>query len=84
MRKGARHLALAVAATAALLGSGAGAASSTLAARGSIELAFSPADDPEAALLRVIEEARESLHVQAYVFTLLSAVFIGMAIHAHH
>jgi F-type H+-transporting ATPase subunit a len=22
--------------------------------------------------------------VQAYVFTLLSAVFIGMAIHAHH
>ena len=25
-----------------------------------------------------------SMLVQAYVFTLLSAVFIGMAIHAHH
>ncbi|WP_332674468.1 phospholipase D family nuclease [Aromatoleum sp.] len=69
MRKGPRHLALAVLVAIATLGSGAAGASDTLAARGSIELAFSPADDPEAALLRVIDGARESLHLQAYVFT---------------
>ncbi|MGL1834574.1 phospholipase D family protein [Rhodocyclaceae bacterium SMB388] len=38
-------------------------------ARGSVEVAFSPADDPEALLLRVIGDARESIRVQAYVFT---------------
>lgn len=47
----------------------AGARKRDLPARGSIELAFSPADDPEAALIRVIRDARETLHVQAYVFT---------------
>jgi phosphatidylserine/phosphatidylglycerophosphate/cardiolipin synthase-like enzyme len=44
-------------------------ASQTFAARGTVELAFSPSDDPEAVLLEVIGSARESLHVQAYVFT---------------
>jgi F-type H+-transporting ATPase subunit a len=37
---------------------------------------------PLSALLSVLEII--VVLVQAYVFTLLSAVFIGMAIHAHH
>lgn len=69
MRKGPRRLALAVLVAAVPLASGGVGASDTLAARGSIELAFSPAGDPEAALLRVIDRARATLHVQAYVFT---------------
>lgn len=36
---------------------------------GSVEVAFSPADDAEALVLRVIDAARRTLHVQAYVFT---------------
>jgi len=44
-------------------------ASRSLPARGTVEVAFSPADDAEAALLRVIEAARDTLHVQAYAFT---------------
>ena len=44
-----------------------------------IGLAFSV---PLSALLSVLEII--VILVQAYVFTLLSAVFIGMAIHAHH
>ena len=38
-------------------------------ATGTLELAFSPKDDPQALILRVIAGARESIHVQAYVFT---------------
>lgn len=45
------------------------AASQVLPASGTVEIAFSPADDPEALLLRVIGGARESVRVQAYVFT---------------
>ncbi|MCK0512336.1 phospholipase D family protein [Aromatoleum buckelii] len=41
----------------------------TLPARGSIEVVFSPEDGGEEALLRVIGAARETLHMQAYVFT---------------
>lgn len=41
----------------------------TLPARGSIEVVFSPEDGGEDALLRVIGAARQTLHVQAYVFT---------------
>lgn len=41
----------------------------TLPARGSIEVVFSPEGSGEEALLRVIGAARETLHVQAYVFT---------------
>jgi phosphatidylserine/phosphatidylglycerophosphate/cardiolipin synthase-like enzyme len=44
-------------------------ASQVLAATGSVEVAFSPADDPEALLLKVIGAARKSVHVHAYVFT---------------
>lgn len=40
-----------------------------LPARGSIELAFSPWNDPEAALAGLIGEAREQILVQAYLFT---------------
>ncbi len=69
MRKGRRRSALAVLVVVATLASGALRASETLNARGSVEIAFSPADDPEAALLRLIDRARETLHVQAYVFT---------------
>lgn len=45
------------------------AANQVLPASGTIEVAFSPADDPQALLLRVIDGARESVRVQAYVFT---------------
>lgn len=45
------------------------AASRVLPAQGTIEVAFSPADDPQALLLRVIDGARQSVRVQAYVFT---------------
>lgn len=38
-------------------------------AKGSVEVAFSPADRPEALLIDVIGAARSSLHVQAYAFT---------------
>ena len=44
-------------------------ASQTLPARGSVEVAFAPADRPEAVLLKVIDSARASLFVQAYAFT---------------
>lgn len=40
-----------------------------IAASGTIELAFSPWDEPESALLRAIGEARETILVQAYAFT---------------
>lgn len=54
---------------AGLLVANSAAASQLLPAHGSVEVAFSPADDPEALLLGVIGAARESVHVQAYVFT---------------
>ncbi len=41
----------------------------TLTAQGSVEVLFTPWDDAEGALLRVIREARRSIHVQAYVFS---------------
>lgn len=44
-------------------------ASEVLPARGEVEVAFSPSDAPEKMLLRVVESARSTLHVQAYVFT---------------
>lgn len=69
MRERLRRAALVAAGCLALGGGGAAAASLNLPARGTVELAFSPADDAEAALLRVIAAARASLHVQAYIFT---------------
>lgn len=44
-------------------------AAERFAARGEVELAFSPWDDPEQVLLGVIADARRSLLVQAYAFT---------------
>lgn len=43
--------------------------SHTLPAQGTVELAFTPWDDSEAAILRVLKEARKAVYVQAYVFT---------------
>jgi phosphatidylserine/phosphatidylglycerophosphate/cardiolipin synthase-like enzyme len=67
-RDARRAVALATAAAVFVLAAPA-AASQRFAARGEIELAFTPHDDGEAVLLRVIGEARRSLLVQAYVFT---------------
>lgn len=39
------------------------------AALGTVEVLFSPHDDVEAAILRVLRGARRSIHVQAYLFT---------------
>lgn len=39
------------------------------AARGSVEVAFSPWDDAEGAIVRTIRAARRSIHVQAFLFT---------------
>ncbi|MBS0368712.1 MAG: phospholipase D family protein [Proteobacteria bacterium] len=43
--------------------------STSLAAKGKVEIAFSPWNDPEAVLLKAIGEARERILVQAYLFT---------------
>ena len=40
-----------------------------LPAAGTVEVLFTPWDDAEGALLRVIGQARQSIHVQAYSFT---------------
>ena len=44
-------------------------ASRTFDGKGSIEVGFSPHDDPEQMLLSLINGARRSVHVQAYAFT---------------
>ena len=41
----------------------------TLSGKGQIEVAFSPQNDPEAALLAAIDDARDLILVQAYLFT---------------
>lgn len=40
-----------------------------LPAKGSVEVLFSPWDDAEGAIIRVVDEARQTLHVQAYLIT---------------
>ncbi len=40
-----------------------------MAAKGTVEALFTPWDDAEGALLRAIGKARQSIHVQAFVFT---------------
>ena len=57
------------------------AASRSVPARGSVEVAFSPADDPEALLIEVIGAARSSVRVHAYVFT--SRAIAGALVQAH-
>jgi len=39
------------------------------AAQGTVEVLFSPHDDAQAAMLRVLRAARHSVHVQAFLFT---------------
>lgn len=63
------------------------AASQRFAARGEVEVAFSPRDDAEGLLIDVIRSARQTLLVQAYVFTsrkiadaLVSAKSRGVAV----
>ena len=38
-------------------------------AQGRVEWAFTPWDDAEAAILRVLQEAKKTIYVQAYLFT---------------
>jgi phosphatidylserine/phosphatidylglycerophosphate/cardiolipin synthase-like enzyme len=45
------------------------AAAAPLPAVGTVEVLFSPWDDAEGALLRVIRQARRTIHVQAYTFS---------------
>lgn len=40
-----------------------------ISATGSVEVAFSPWDDPQAALLRAVDGARREIYVQSYLFT---------------
>lgn len=40
-----------------------------IAAQGTVEVLFTPWDDAERALLRVIGQARRTIHVQAYTFS---------------
>lgn len=58
-----------------------GGASQIVPARGSVEVAFSPRDDPEALLVDVIGAARSSIRVHAYVFT--SRAIAGALVQAH-
>ena len=46
-----------------------GQARTVVPAQGTVELAFTPWDDAEGAILRVLEEAKKTLYVQAYLFT---------------
>lgn len=48
---------------------GEAAASQRFAAQGELEVAFSPRDDVEALIVKLVGGARKSLQVQAYVFT---------------
>jgi len=43
--------------------------STTHAAQGTVEVLFSPHDDAEAAILRILRGAQRSIHVQAFLFT---------------
>ena len=46
-----------------------GAGATPLAASGTVEVLFTPWDDAEGAIVRVLGEARRSIHVQAYLLT---------------
>lgn len=60
---------LALCAAAWLFVSGGALAAGPLPATGTVETLFTPWDDAEGALLRVLQEARKTLHVQAYLLT---------------
>lgn len=44
-------------------------AAAPLPAQGTVEVLFTPWDDAEGALLRVIQQAQRSIHIQAYTFS---------------
>jgi phosphatidylserine/phosphatidylglycerophosphate/cardiolipin synthase-like enzyme len=46
-----------------------GAGATPLPATGTVEVLFTPWDDAEGAIVRALGEARESIHVQAYLLT---------------
>ena len=46
-----------------------GAGATPLPATGTVEVLFTPWDDAEGAIVRVLGKARESIHVQAYLLT---------------
>jgi len=46
-----------------------GAGATALPATGSVEVLFTPWDDAEGAIVRVLGEARKSIHMQAYLLT---------------
>jgi phosphatidylserine/phosphatidylglycerophosphate/cardiolipin synthase-like enzyme len=45
------------------------AQATSLPSQGTVDVLFTPWDDAEGALLRTIQQARRSIHVQAYAFT---------------
>jgi phosphatidylserine/phosphatidylglycerophosphate/cardiolipin synthase-like enzyme len=45
------------------------AATGPMPAQGTIEVYFTPWDDAEGALLRTIQQARQTIHIQAYTFS---------------
>ena len=51
------------------------AAAMSVAAIGSVEVAFSPWDDAQAALLRAIDGARREIYVQSFLFTSRALAF---------
>ena len=55
-----------------------GASAAPLPATGSVEVLFTPWDDAEGAIVRVLSDARTSIHVQAYLLTSRS---IARALH---
>ena len=59
-------------------------ASQRFAAQGEVEVAFAPRDDTEKVLIELIRSARKSLKVQAYVFTILTCIYLNDALHPGH
>ena len=51
------------------------AARDPIAATGSVEVAFSPWDDPQASLLRVLDSAKREIYVQSFLFTSRALAF---------
>ena len=60
---------LLVVAVAAVWPAASGWARAPISASGSVELAFTPWDDAEGAILKALHQARRAVYVQAYLFT---------------
>jgi len=70
-----------LAALALLASAKVGAGNTPLAATGSAEVLFTPWDDAEGAIVRALGEARQSIHVQAFLFTSRSIARALLAAH---